>query len=194
MIRGGTIGCTLVAERSSPLILEAYHGPAAAPRSPGRQLDRHDPARPLTTRLLGCGVRYDARWLIQNCRTRTRSGTCAERVKAGQPAGAGRSALTSGSTRGWCAVRRCRLWTAAPRKRRNGFKPAPVSGLWRVPGSYRPTVGLRGSGEVERPVRSVNGFEGPVDSRSKRGNRRGNSGRITCAKSFIMNYLLECYS
>ena len=38
-------------------------------------------------------------------------------------------------------------------------------------------------------VRSANGPHGPVDSRFESGNRRGNGGRRTNSKSFIMNDL-----
>ena len=38
--------------------------------------------------------------------------------------------------------------------------------------------------------RSVDGFDGPVDSRSKRGNRRGNHGWLAASKSFMLSDLL----
>ena len=40
-------------------------------------------------------------------------------------------------------------------------------------------------------VRSVDGFGGPVDSRVKSGDRRGNDGRSADSKLFFMNDLRE---
>ena len=46
-----------------------------------------------------------------------------------------------------------------------------------------------GAGEVEPPLRSVQRFEGRVDSRSKKGNRRGDDGRLAPRKSLLLSAL-----
>ena len=46
-----------------------------------------------------------------------------------------------------------------------------------------------GGGQTVMPVRFANGSDGPVDSRSECGNRRGNDGQLTECKLLFVNDL-----
>ena len=66
------------------------------------------------------------------------------------------------------------------------LRPAALAGP-------RPLGGC-GADRSDDAVRSARDFNGPVDSRSESGNKRGEHDRMTDSKSFIMSDVQEFYS